>query len=136
MGVSIKKLCFHTVAVASLSACGSSKTVEQINAFAEKVCACQDAACATSVQTEYLEWWGKNQRARGSEGDRKDVEKAMERYAQCHSKLAGPEPTPEPVQAPTVDLTPPPAPAPAPEIAPKSSEEAAPEAEEKPASTP
>ncbi len=30
-------------------------------------------------------------RARGSEGDRKGVEKAMQRYAECHLALVGPE---------------------------------------------
>jgi hypothetical protein len=146
MGVPMKQLWLSSVAIASLSsACGSSKTVEQINTFADKVCACQDAACATSVQTEYLDWWGKNQRARGSEGDRKDVEKAMQRYAKCHLKLAGPEPVPEAPEVPKVDLNPAPAPEPAPapaageaapEIAPKSPEEAAPAAEKKAAPTP
>ena len=66
-----------------LPACRKSPTAKQIKGFADKVCACKDAACAESVQTEYLDWWKGNMRARGSEGDRKGVEKAMERYAEC-----------------------------------------------------
>ncbi len=139
MGVSIKQIWFSSLALLSLgAACGSSKTADQISAFANKVCACADAACATAVENEYLEWWKQNQRARGSEGDRKDVEKAMERYAQCHLKLVGPEPARLPVTVPKVDLDPPvPAPPderPVDEIAPNG-QEAASEAE-KPETTP
>lgn len=108
MGASIRQIWFSSLALVFLGAgCGSSKTADQISGFADKVCACPDAACATAVQTEYLQWWEQNQRARGSEGDRKDVEKAMERYAQCHLKLVGPEPTKAPVTVPKVDLEPP-----------------------------
>jgi outer membrane biosynthesis protein TonB len=115
MGVSIKQLWFSSLMLIFLgAACGKSKTADQISGFADKVCACADAACATAVQTEYLEWWKQNQRARGTEGDRKGVEKAMERYAQCHLKLVGPEPERTPVTVPKVDLHPAPAPAPTP----------------------
>ena len=123
MPAPMKQLWFSLVVLASMATgCGTSKTVEQINGFADKICACQDAACATSVEAEYQAWWAKNQRARGSEGDRKDVEKAMERYSQCNFKLVGPEELPEAVKVPKVDLAPAPAPVPSPreaEISPK-----------------
>lgn len=106
-GVSIKQLWLSSIAVVSMSAaCGTSKTADQISGFADKVCACSDAPCATNVQTEYLTWWQENQRARGSEGDRKDVEKAMERYAECHLRLVGPDPVEAPSEVPKVDLDP------------------------------
>lgn len=111
MGVSMKQLWFLSILCLALgAACGSSKTAEQISGYADKVCACPDATCATAVQDEYLAWWKENQRARGSEGDRKDVEKAMERYAQCHLQLVGPEALPAPVAVPKVDLERAPAP--------------------------
>lgn len=94
-----------------LPACRKSKTAKQIKKFADKVCACQDAACAEAVQAEYLEWWKGNTRARGSESDRKGVEKAMQRYAECHGALVGPE-TPKPAASkvkpavPDVNLAP------------------------------
>lgn len=104
----MKQLWLFSIAIASLgSACHTSKTAEQIASFSDKVCACQDASCATFVQTEFLAWREENRRSRGSEGDRKDVEQAMERYAKCHLKLVGPEPLPEAAQVPKVDLTPP-----------------------------
>jgi hypothetical protein len=119
MGASIRQIWFSSLALVFLGAgCGSSKTADQISGFADKVCACPDAACATAVQTEYLQWWEQNQRARGSEGDRKDVEQAMERYAQCHLKLVGPEPASTPVTVPKVDLEPATAPPMAPRVPP------------------
>ncbi len=141
-GISMKQLWLSPMLVLSLGAgCGSSKTVHQISAFADKVCACADAACAKAVQTEYEQWWSQNQRARGSEGDRKDVEKAMERYAQCHLNLVGPEPVEAPVEVPKVDLEPAAVPAPtvppsAPTSAPNSAPSAPPKAPESPPSTP
>ena len=97
-----------------LPACRKSPTAKQIKGFADKVCACKDAACAESVQTEYLDWWKGNMRARGSEGDRKGVEKAMERYAECPLALVGPEAADAPVTTPVpkVNLQAPIAPAP------------------------
>lgn len=127
MGVSMKQLWFSSIVVASLgAACGTSKTTDQITAFADKVCKCKDVACATAVETEYLAWWKDNQRARGSEGDRKDVEKAMERYATCHNQLVGPAPVAPATAVPKVDLQPAPVPAPSDpagaEIAPEAAE--------------
>ncbi len=83
-----------------LPACRKSPTTKQIKGFADKVCACKDAACAEAVQAEYLEWWKGNMRARGSEGDRKGVEKAMQRYAECHLALVGPKTVAAPPAAP------------------------------------
>ena len=97
-------LLWFALAGLGLGAGCSSNTTKQIKAFADKICACQDAACATSVQDEYLAWWKDNQRARGSEGDRKDIEKAMQRYSECHLKLVGPEKSAPAVKAPKVDL--------------------------------
>ncbi len=103
--------------VLGLSSACSSNTTKQIVAFSDKICACQDAACATAVQTEYLAWWKANQRARGSEGDRKDIEKAMQRYAECHARLVGEESEgAAALQVPSVDLRAPAA-APAPGMA-------------------
>ena len=106
------------LACLGLGASCSSNTSKQISSFANKICECSDAACATAVQTEYLQWWKDNQRARGSEGDRKDIEKAMQRYAECHLRLVGPDEQRPAVVAPKVDLRRPapgaaPAPAPA-----------------------
>ena len=111
-------LLWFALAGLGLGAGCSSNTTKQIKAFADKICACQDAACATSVQAEYLVWWKENQRARGSEGDRKDIEKAMERYSECHLKLVGPEESAPAVNVPKVELRRPEdqeAPAPVPE---------------------
>ena len=108
-----RSLALVTLAFAS-SACGKSKTAEQIVGFADKVCACKDAACAEAVQADYLKWWKGNQRARGSEGDRKTVETAMQKYAECHLALVGPSgdgAAAKPIVVPTVNLAPPPAPA-------------------------
>lgn len=110
-GVSMKQLWFPFLAIAIFTGACSGQTAKKISAFADKVCACKDAACAETVQAEYLDWWKDNQRARGSEGDRKTVEKAMQRYAECHAKLVGPEPAPTSAPAvPKVDLSPPPSP--------------------------
>ncbi|MCP4447431.1 MAG: hypothetical protein GY811_19130 [Myxococcales bacterium] len=102
------KSTFALLALAlSSPACGTSETAEQIKGFADKVCACKDAGCAESVQTEYLEWWKGNVRARGSEGDRKTVEKEMQRYAECHLALVGPEAEVAPkIPVPKVNLEP------------------------------
>ena len=96
-----------SVAVSSLamSACSSSKTVEEINSFADRVCACQDAPCAVSVEGDYIAWSKENQRARGSEGDRKDVEEGLQRFSECYEKLVGPQGM-APVKVPKVDLAP------------------------------
>lgn len=97
-------LLWFALAGLGLGAGCSSNTTKQIKAFADKVCACKDAACATSVQTEFLAWRKENERARGGEGDRKDIEKAMQRYAECHLALVGPEEAPPAVNVPKVDL--------------------------------
>lgn len=94
--------------VFALPGCRKSPTAKEIKGFADKVCACADAPCAEAVQVEYLEWWKGNLRARGSEGDRKGVEKSMQRYAECHLALVGPESAAVPtVKAPKVNLQPP-----------------------------
>ncbi len=91
----------------ALPGCRKSQTAKDIKKFAEKVCACKDKACAEAVQTEFLAWTKENQRARGSEGDRKSVEKAMQRYAECHLALVGPEKPKAPtVPVPKVNLQP------------------------------
>ena len=98
-----------------LPACRKSPTTKQIKGFADKVCACNNAACAKAVEVEYLEWWKGNMRARGSEGDRKGVEKAMQRYAECNLALVGPESVEAPAgPVPEVNLHPPVVPAPEP----------------------
>ena len=74
-------LLWFALAGLGLGAGCSSNTTKQVQAFADKICACKDAACASSVQAEYLAWWQENQRARGSSGDREDIEKAMQRYS-------------------------------------------------------
>lgn len=102
--VSRSLLLWFALAGLGLGAGCSSNTTKQIKAFADKICACKDAACAESVQAEYLTWWKENQRARGGEGDRKDIEKAMQRYAECHLALVGPEQSAPAVTAPKVDL--------------------------------
>ncbi len=79
------------ILILALPGCRKSQTTKDIVGFAEKVCACKDKPCAEAVQTEYLEWWKSSKRARGSEDDRKAVEKAMQRYAECHLALVGPE---------------------------------------------
>lgn len=92
-------------------ACGS-KTADQIDKFADKVCRCQDAACAKGVEDEFLAWREANKRSRGSASERKSVEKALQRYAECHDKLVVEEPAaalPGPSPAPTATPTPMPA---------------------------
>jgi len=85
-------------------ACSDSKTVKEIAHYAERVCACENAACAKAVEAEFLTWKEENRRARGAPSDRKEVEKAFERYAACHAKLVKEEKTQ--VLVPQIQLAP------------------------------
>jgi hypothetical protein len=91
----------------------SSDIVAKVEAFADRVCACKDEACALGVQKDYLEWYQSNKGAKGSEKERKGLQDALRRYAECHGRLvtevapAPPTPTPEPkAPAPTAPKAP------------------------------
>lgn len=65
---------------------GCSDASKEVEKFADKACACKDAACAESVQKEFLAWAEKNQDARGDEARAK---KAGERLMGCVMKAMG-----------------------------------------------
>lgn len=68
--------------------CGS-KLAEELEGYAEKACACADAACAQKVQTEFEAWAERNKMARGSADERKRAEKAMRRFSECMNRHTG-----------------------------------------------
>ncbi len=113
-------LSFHTwhiviIVLLALPGCRTSQTTKDIAEFAEKICACKDKSCVKAVETAYLEWGKNSKRARGSDDDRKAVEKAMQRYSKCHLELVGPEEDPgKALVVPEVNLEPAAIPTPAP----------------------
>lgn len=84
-----------TFAVATflpLLACdsGGGEYVKKMEEFAEKACACKDAACATKVSQEQADWLTKNAQT-AAKLDAKDVEKigaATTKMTGCVTKVA------------------------------------------------
>ena len=65
-----------------LAAACSNKTVEKVEALADRACACRDAACADAVEKDYYALVKEGQQ-RGSEDDRDKVESAFGRMRDC-----------------------------------------------------
>lgn len=75
----------------ALGACGNKKAVQAIEKFADRMCECEDAACAEAVKKDFDAWIKDNPRPRGTESDRDKVEAALEKYEACQSDLQGGE---------------------------------------------
>jgi hypothetical protein len=67
---------------ALLSGCGN-EIVAKVEAFADRACACKDAACADAVHKEYEKFVVENADQRGKEADHKKVIAAGDRMAKC-----------------------------------------------------
>ena len=72
------------------SACGGGEYVKKAEEFAEKACACKDAACATDVTKEQATWLSENAEtaAKLSSGDAEKVAAATTKMTECVTKLA------------------------------------------------
>ena len=71
------KLVFAAALVASVGCHDASKDIEK---FADRACACKDAACGEKVINEFATWAKNNKEARG---DQEKAMKAAERIGKC-----------------------------------------------------
>jgi hypothetical protein len=71
------KLVFAAALVASVGCHDASKDIEK---FADRACACKDAACGEKVINDFAAWAKENKEARG---DQEKAMKAAERIGKC-----------------------------------------------------
>jgi hypothetical protein len=89
----MKRLAFLLLAATLPSlACdsGGGEYVKKMEEFADKACACKDAACATKVAQEQADWLGRNTQL-AAKLDAKDAEKigaATTKMTDCVTKVA------------------------------------------------
>jgi hypothetical protein len=77
----MKNLLKITLALTFASfAAGCSDASKEVEKYADKMCACKDAACADKVMAEFGEWAKKNKDAKGDEDK---AAKAGEKLFKC-----------------------------------------------------
>ena len=74
---------FVPVALALLFLGCSEQLVDELERFGDRACECEDRACAETVQRDFLAWYEKNKRARGTDSNRKRAEAAATRFETC-----------------------------------------------------
>lgn len=71
----------------ALTGCGKNEAVKDMEALADRVCACKDAACAMEEAKKAAELVSKHKDTKGTEGDMKAITAAGERMKDCMMKL-------------------------------------------------
>jgi hypothetical protein len=73
--------------VALLFAIGcTSPAVKEMEALAEKACACPDIQCAGNLLQEFAVWRERAKNMRGSERDKRKFDSAYKEFSDCMSK--------------------------------------------------
>ena len=77
----MKKLLQMTVALTLMSfAAGCKDASKDLEKYADRMCACKDAACGEAVLNDFAKWVKDNQNARG---DQDRANKAADRIGKC-----------------------------------------------------
>jgi hypothetical protein len=76
----MRKLLLVSLVAAVGVVAGCKDQTKEIEALADRACACKDAACANKVIDDMVAWVHDNENARG---DEQRAEKAGERLAKC-----------------------------------------------------
>jgi hypothetical protein len=68
--------------------CGKNEAVKDMEALADRVCACKDVACASDEMKKAGELMTKHKDSRGTEADMKAIAAAGQRMTECMQKIA------------------------------------------------
>ncbi|MFT5431138.1 MAG: hypothetical protein ACI9OJ_001817 [Myxococcota bacterium] len=87
---SLKKivLALCVVPVLAFAGCGESEAVKDMNAIADELCECKDAACAAKASAKLAELGVKHKDTKVTEADKKKVTEAGERAMKCATSAA------------------------------------------------
>ena len=85
----LRRACVPALVVL-LSGCKESPVVAEVGVLADKMCACQDAACAETARAETVEYQKAHRQAMVSRDDNKKVDAHMQRAKACLEALAKP----------------------------------------------
>ncbi|MFO0746119.1 MAG: hypothetical protein U1F43_10655 [Myxococcota bacterium] len=72
----------------ALSACGKHPAVGEIEALADRICACPDKKCVDAIAPEINAFKAKFADAQGSENDAKAILAAQKKLTECVKNLA------------------------------------------------
>ena len=75
----------------SSTGCGS-KVVKDFEKLRDEMCACKDHECVTLVSKKREKWNEANKRAKGSQSQFEDLNKAMAEYAACAQAIIDAQP--------------------------------------------
>jgi hypothetical protein len=67
--------------------CGKNEAVKDMEALADRVCACKDVACASEEMKKATELMTKHKDTRGTESDMKAITAAGQRMTECMQKI-------------------------------------------------
>lgn len=81
----MKKLALTMVLALGFTACGKDQSAE-VAKFADKACACADAACATAVANDFAKWISANKDAKGNQSK---AEASAKKMMECLIKKGG-----------------------------------------------
>jgi hypothetical protein len=84
------KMLFVSLALGTLAlggACGKNEAVKEMEALADRVCACKDVACAMEEAKKATEMATKFKDAKGTESDMQAITAAGAKMAECMKKL-------------------------------------------------
>ena len=82
------KITIATFAFLLAAGCGKNEAVKDMEALADRVCACKDVACASEEMKKATELMTKHKDTRGTESDMKAITAAGQRMTDCMQKIA------------------------------------------------
>ncbi len=71
------------LALGALAGCGKNEAVKDMEALADRVCACKDISCASAEMKKASELIKKHADTRGTEADMKAITAAGDRMTKC-----------------------------------------------------
>ena len=89
MRLAMKRV-FYSLLLMSMVVVGCKRPslfVNEMEAFATDVCACETKECAETVAGKYTSWLEAHQNARGSQEDLEATQQAQMKFAECFSKF-------------------------------------------------
>lgn len=87
MKPTLRLLAAASLCLLSLSACGKNEAVKDMEALADRVCACPDVSCAMDEAKKATELMTKHKDTRGTEADMKAITAAGTKITDCVKKL-------------------------------------------------
>ncbi len=97
-----------------IGGCKEDPAVAEVAAFADKMCACQEPACADAVRLEMIAYAKENKAKMVSRDENRKVHDHLERAEKCLDVLTKPVASTDVPQQPSAPVPPAPSPSPRP----------------------